>query len=171
MLRREQEISSALKKHPPPLFCHRGGRVTKQQTPSQRTGNPFLRFDSLHLLWSGSFSGYPLRSHRIMGSPNNFKPPPHACVWGISVDSAKQISGLSLCEPRPPPRFSNSTFWGRIFTNVHIPRHSLPSTWLLPFQERCHFIWLWVWVRNPGLNTVPSYALLLGYIFCSAPSR
>ena len=109
MLRREQEISSALRKHPPPLFCHRGGRVTKQQTPLQRTGNPFLRFDSLHLLWSGSFSGYPLRSHRIMGSPNNFKPPPHAYVWGIIVDSAKQISGQSLCERRPPPRFSNST--------------------------------------------------------------
>ena len=31
-----------------------------------------------------------------MGSPNNFKPPPHAYVWGISVDSAKQISGQSL---------------------------------------------------------------------------
>ena len=105
----KQEISNALKKHPPPLFCHRGRRVTNQQTPSQRTGSPFLRFGSLHLLWSGRFSGYPLRRHRIMGSPKNLKPPPHAYVWGISVDSAKQISGLSLCEPRPPPRFSNST--------------------------------------------------------------
>lgn len=33
-----------LKKHPPPLFCHRGRRVTNQQTPLQRTGSPFLRF-------------------------------------------------------------------------------------------------------------------------------
>ena len=104
----KQEISSALKIHPPPLFCHRGRSVGKQQTPPQRTGSPFLRFGSLHLLWLGSFSGYPLRSRRIMGSPSNFKPPPHACVSGISVDSGKQISGLSLCEPRPLPRFSNS---------------------------------------------------------------
>lgn len=49
----------ALEKYPPALSSvTEGCRVTKQKTPSLRTGSPFLRLSCLHLLWSGSFPGF-----------------------------------------------------------------------------------------------------------------